>query len=140
MARLSKEEQARFEGANWLLELVKKEGIEKAELELKWRGVNGIPCAVKKTDLDNFSARVKDHVLDTVCCLAAMTLRDEFEFGEQRINRFINRFNEKTDALTMEYCSWSDMQQVLKEEVNIDFTIPKECRVPETNSIGVNKE
>lgn len=138
MARLSKEELARHEGANWALNKIKAEGIQQLEEELKWRGVHGIPVHVSNADLANFSNEARENCIQTVCLLASAVLRDEFGFGKDRLNRFIERFNSKTDCLTMDFCNWYDYAQVLEEETGIHFNVPQEC-VVEVNSIGVQK-
>nr|DAP92563.1 MAG TPA: F420H2 dehydrogenase subunit [Caudoviricetes sp.] len=55
--------------------------------------------------------------------LDEMVLRDEFDFGQKRLERFCERFNLKTDALCDEEIIWDDLIQTLKEETGLDFTI-----------------
>lgn len=124
MARLSKEEIARFEGMNYALELVEKHGYEAARKELTECGLMGRPLGVKKTDADAFVNTAKESILKTVTLLSAVTLRDEFDFGTVRLNRFIERFNEKTECLLCNVVSWSEMAETMKEETGIDFPLP----------------
>ena len=119
MGKLSKEELARFSGAEWMVRFIKEKGIEAAEKELEMRGVRGIPLAVKEGDLVRFSTREKKNTIATMILMACMTLRDEFGFGFDRMNRFIDRFNKKTECLVGKYVSWKDIQETIREETGL---------------------
>ena len=78
---------------------------------------------ISTKQLDDMVERVKLNTLDTVLILAAVTLRDAFEFGEKRIQRFVDKFNEKAECLMDDYCTWEDNIKVLEEETNIHLSI-----------------
>ena len=126
MSKLSKEELARFSGAEWMVRYVKEKGLEAAEKELEMRGVRQIPLSVKEQDLKNFSEREKRNTIATVLMMSAMVLRDEFGFGRDRMNKFIERFNTKTSCLVEGYVYWKDMQQTIAEETGILIPLPDE--------------
>lgn len=126
MGKLSKEELARFSGAEWMVRYVKEKGLEAAEKELEMRGVRGIPLAVKEGDLVRFSNREKKNTIATMILMACMTLRDEFGFGFDRMNRFIDRFNKKTECLVGKYVSWKDIQETIREETGLLIPLPDE--------------
>ena len=126
MGKLSKEELARFSGAEWMVRFIKEKGIEAAEKELEMRGVRGIPLAVKEGDLIRFSTREKKNTIATMILMACMTLRDEFGFGFDRMNRFIERFNKKTECLVGKYVSWKDIQETIREETGLLIPLPDE--------------
>ena len=126
MSKLSKEELARFSGAEWMVRYVKEHGLEEAEKELERRGVRHIPLGVKEQDLKNFSEREKRNTIATVLMMSAMVLRDEFGFGRDRMNKFIDRFNKKTSCLVEGYVYWKDMQQTIAEETGIFIPLPDE--------------
>ena len=126
MSKLSKEELARFSGAEWMVRYIKEKGIEAAEKELEMRGIRGIPLAVKEGDLVRFSTREKKNTIATMILMACMTLRDEFGFGFDRMNRFIDRFNKKTECLVGKYVSWKDIQETIKEETGLLIPLPDE--------------
>lgn len=126
MGKLSKEELARFSGAEWMVRYIKEKGIEAAEKELEMRGVRGIPLAVKEGDLVRFSTREKKNTIATMILMACMTLRDEFGFGFDRMNRFIDRFNKKTECLVGKYVSWKDIQETIREETGLLIPLPDE--------------
>ena len=126
MSKLSKEELARFSGAEWMVRYIKEKGIEAAEKELEMRGIRGIPLAVKEGDLVRFSTREKKNTIATMILMACMTLRDEFGFGFDRMNRFIDRFNKKTECLVGKYVSWKDIQETIREETGLLIPLPDE--------------
>ena len=126
MGKLSKEEVARYSGANWMIDYTKKNGLEAAEQELQKRGARQIPLALNRPDLEHFEEYTKKNTIATVLMMAVMTLRDEFGFGTERINRFIERFNSKTSCLCEGYVYWKDMQDTIKEETGILIPLPDE--------------
>lgn len=126
MGKLSKEEVARYSGANWMIDYTKKNGLEAAEQELQKRGARQIPLALNRPDLERFEEYTKKNTIATVLMMAVMTLRDEFGFGTERINRFIDRFNNKTNCLCEGYVYWKDMQETIKEETGILIPLPDE--------------
>lgn len=125
MGKLSKEEVARYSGANWLIEYAKKNGLEAAEKELEMRGARNIPLGVNKTDLHKFEVEEKRNTIATILLMACATLHDEYGFGYDRMNRFINRFNTKTECLVDKYVDWEDIQQTIQEETGLFIPLPQ---------------
>lgn len=126
MAKVDKKiHEYRMAGAAWILDIAKKDGIESAEKELERRGAEFIPMEINNVALKEFEERVKNNTIDTICLLSAATLRDEFGFGKERLKRFVERFNEKSDCICENYVTWNDMIEQMKEETGIDFNIRK---------------
>ena len=123
MARLDKEEIARRSGMMYALKIAKEKGIEGLEEEIKYRNITEIPIAIKRDKLNECIENIKLNTIDTILVLSAVTLRDEFGFGKERLARFIERFNLKTDCLVGEYCTWDDLRQNLEEECGIKLSI-----------------
>lgn len=123
MARLNKEEQARREGMSYALRIAKEKGIEALEADLKMRNAIGLPIPVSQKVLDEFTENVKSQMYDSTMVLWAVTLRDELGFGEKRIQRILDRFNEKVGCLAGDYTTWQEQMGILKEECNIELTI-----------------
>lgn len=123
MGKLSREEQWRREGMSFALKVAKEKGIEGLENDLKMRCAVGLPIPVNKKALDECVENIKCNTIDTVVILMAAVLRDEFEFGRGRIQRFMDRFEEKADCIAGDYCTWKDYIETLKEETGIEFSI-----------------
>lgn len=123
MARLDKEEVARRDGMAYALRIAREKGIEGLEEEVKYRNITEIPIAIKRDKLNECIENIKLNTIDTILVLSAVTLRDEFGFGKERLARFIERFNLKTDCLVEDYCTWDDLRQNLEEECGIKLSI-----------------
>lgn len=119
----SKEEQARREGMSYALRYAKNHGIEALENELKMRGAYNIPIRISDKDLQAFTDNAKMMLLDTVLILASMTLHDEFGFGHDRLQRFVERFNFKAECIGDDYTTWQDQIDILKEECGLEYQL-----------------
>ena len=126
MSKLSKEELARFQGAAWALRMVEEKGLEAAQKDLEQRGIRRLPLACNKQDIRNFELYEKKNTLATVLMMTCMTLRDEYGFGYDRMNRFIKRFNDKTSCLVDGYVNWKELQDTIKAETGILIPLPDE--------------
>ena len=124
MSRLSKEELARYEGANWILEKVKAEGIEAAEKDLEMRGARNIPLKVKQSDLHKFEVSEKANTIKSMLLISIYCIHDAYDFDEKEINKFINLFNSRAECLVDKWVSWKDIQQTMAEETGIFIPMP----------------
>lgn len=124
MSRLSKEELARYQGANWILDKIKAVGIEEAEKELIMRGARNIPLAVKDSDLHKFEQSEKSNTIKSMLLFSIYCMYDEFGLDVEQINKFIARFNARAECLVKNYVSWKDIQQTMAEETGIWIPMP----------------
>ena len=53
--------------------------------------------------------------------LSAVALRDEFEFGGQRLERFIEKVNDSLDSYNKGYVSVTDFNDMIFEETGIQI-------------------
>lgn len=90
MAR-DKLEEARREGMAYALKIAKTKGIEGLEEECKFRGATKMPLALPKNAIDECVLKIKENTIDTITILSAITLRDQFGFGAERIKKYIYR-------------------------------------------------
>lgn len=123
MARIDKEEQARREGMAYALRIAKEKGIDALEEDLKMRNAIGLPVGVDRKALNQFTENVKFNTVDTMVILMAVTLHDEFGFGEKRVQRAIDRFMFKANCLNEDYTTWQEQIEILKEELGIELSI-----------------
>lgn len=126
MSKLSKEELARFSGADWALRMCEKDGVEACRKELEERGIIGIPLNISKAQLHEFENRVRMNVLNTVLLLSVSVMLDEFEFDQDMLIRFIERFNNRSDCLDGDYVRWEEIQNTLQEEINLKLPLTEE--------------
>ena len=123
MARIDKEEQARREGMAYALRIAKEKGIDALEEDLKMRNAIGLPVGVDRKALYQFTENVKFNTVDTMVILMAVTLHDEFGFGEKRVQRAIDRFMFRANCLDEDYTTWQEQIEILKEELGIELSI-----------------
>ena len=121
MAKLSKEEIARREGMAYALRIAKEKGIEALEEDLKMRNAINLPCRVSKADLDKFSENVKYNIVFYIKILMAVTMHDEFGFGNKRIKQMFKRFDLKAECLADDYTTWDEQVSIIAEECGIDM-------------------
>lgn len=125
MAKVNKEEQARREGMAYALKVAKEKGIDGLEEELKFRNATHIPVAVSRSACDEQINLIRLNTIDTVTILFVATLHDEFDFGQKRVQRVLDRFDQKAEGIIGNYCTWDDYIQLIKEELNITLAIRK---------------
>lgn len=126
MAGLSKEESARFSGAEWMLRLVEEKGIEEAKKELENRNLRGIPLKVKNEDVKKFYTEEYNNIVKCLTLISASTLYDEYDFGIEDLNRYINRFNTKASCIADDYVSWKEVQAEIRNETGILIPLPED--------------
>ena len=119
MGKISKEEIARREGMAYALKLAKEQGIDALEKDLKMRNAINLPLRCSQHDLEVFSENVKSNILYHIKVLVMVTLHDEFDFGNQRLQRFFKRFDSKAECLVGDYTNWDEQVQILAEECGI---------------------
>lgn len=124
MAKLSKIEQARFDGFNRACRVAKEKGLDGLLEEQKRRGISRISVAIPEKDFTEQMLEWKSNCLQTVLLMGSAVLRDEFGFGRERLTRFVNRFNEKSDCIGQDYLTWTDMALQMAKETGIDYKLP----------------
>lgn len=132
MSKRDQREEARREGIAFAVRFLEKaqkehnssyDCIEMLKEEAKKRGAYDIPVGLDKKEVDEFSLRVKQNVLDCVLALSTLVLNDEFDFGKKRLERFINRFNKKSECILENYTTWEETLGILKDERGIKLNI-----------------
>lgn len=66
---------------------------------------------------------IKMTTIDTILLLALSTVRDEFGFGEKRMQRLINRMEKKATCLIGDMATWEDFRETIKEETGIEVSV-----------------
>jgi len=106
--------------------MVEEKGLEATQKDLEERGIRKLPLAVNKQDIRRFEEYEKRNTMATVLMMACVTLRDEYGFGPDRMKRFVQRFNNKTECLVGNFVSWTDLQQTIEEETGLHLPLPEE--------------
>lgn len=112
-------------GMEYACRIAKEKGIESLIEECKFRKKTSIPISVERKKCDEAIEHIKLNTIDTIRILALAVLRDEFGFGKDRLRRFAERFEKKTECLCEEYVNWEDIIENIKEETGIEESIRK---------------
>lgn len=114
-------QRGRDDGLLLALKIVKESGVEGLEREIKYRGITNIHTSMSEKELTAAGIKFKFLVIKTVLCMAIAVLRDEFDFGRQRLQRFVKRFMEKTSCMEGGWISWAELQENIQEETGIEI-------------------
>lgn len=123
MAKTNEYMAGREDGLQLALRIVKEKGIEGLEEEIRFRNITGIHTLLDKKSLDTATKKIKEMTVDTFTVLSVATLRDEFDFGKKRCERFINRMNLKAECLLDDMVTWQDFIDSIEEEMGIKLRI-----------------
>lgn len=123
MSNLKDYNRGRNDGLAMALRIIESDGIEGPRKEIKFRGVTGIHTALAKKELDQASKQIKEMTLDTMIVLAVATLHDEFDFGQKRCQRFMDRLELKAGCLIDNLATWPDYIKAIKDEIGLELSI-----------------
>lgn len=90
-------------------QLVKEDGIEALEKELKFRNITKINGPMLAKELDTGIDQIKKLTYETILAMAVGVLYSEFGFGKVRIERFKEAFESATDGLADGIVTWADI-------------------------------
>lgn len=123
MSNLKDYNRGRNDGLAMALRIAEEDGIEGLRKEIKFRGVTGIHTTLAKKELDQASKQIKEMTLDTMIVLAVATLHDEFDFGQKRCQRFMDRLELKAGCLIDDLATWADYIKAIKDEIGLELSI-----------------
>ena len=123
MSNLKDYNRGRNDGLAMALRIAEEDGIEGLRKEIKFRGVTGMHTTLAKKELDQASKQIKEMTLDTMIVLAVATLHDEFDFGQKRCQRFMDRLELKAGCLIDDLATWPDYIKAIKDEIGLELSI-----------------
>ena len=96
--------EARMSGYIAAYNIVKKEGIEALEKDLKMRNVLKIDVAVKGSQVREYFDEISKNLYFNTLTAVAWTLHNSYKFGKKRIQEFKQKFDETVQAtLDLDY-------------------------------------
>lgn len=129
MANMKEYNRGRDQGLDMAWRLLRdagnKEGAELIAGEIKARGKSPVKLAVTSKEIATAMAPMKWCMYETFQCMALMVLHDEFGFGKIRCQRFLKRWNFKTDCMSDGFVDWADQVEAVRNEIGID--LPTDC-------------
>lgn len=115
--------QGRNEGIAFCDKIAKEKGLEELQRVTRQRNLAGLRTLIDPKDLDKDLINIKMQILDTVLIMSLIVLKDEFDFGSKRLNRFKQRFNDKTECLESGNVTWIDMIEQIQQENDIKLQL-----------------
>ena len=123
MSKMTDYQAGREDGLLLAERIVKEGGLERLQEEIKYRGITGVHTQLAKKEIEKASEVIKMTTIDTILLLALSTVRDEFGFGEKRMQRLINRMEKKATCLIRDMATWEDFRETIKEETGIEVNV-----------------
>lgn len=123
MSKMTDYQAGREDGLLLAERIVKEGGLERLQEEIKYRGITGVHTQLAKKEIEKASEVIKMTTIDTILLLALSTVRDEFDFGEKRMQRLIDRMEKKATCLIGDMATWEDFRETIKEETGIEVNV-----------------
>lgn len=123
MAKMNDYMAGRQDGLQLALTIVEKNGVDGLRDEIEFRNATKIHTLLDRKSLEIATRKIKEMTMDTFTILCVATLRDEFDFGAKRCQRFIDRMNLKAECLMDDIVGWQDFIDNIDEEMGIKLRI-----------------
>lgn len=123
MSKMTDYQAGREDGLLLAERIVKEGGLERLQEEIKYRGITGVHTQLAKKEIEKASEVIKMTTIDIILLLALSTVRDEFGFGEKRMQRLINRMEKKATCLIGDMATWEDFRETIKKEMGIEVNV-----------------
>lgn len=120
-------QKGRNDGLALAMKIVREGGKDALEEEMRVRGVTGINVNLTEKELVQALLPIKEMTIRTVLAMSLAVLRDEFGFGKARLQKFMDRFTEKSACLSGGWVSWADICQNIQAETGIEIDFSGMC-------------
>jgi hypothetical protein len=121
MARLTKIEQARWDGFNRACRIVQEHGADALLEEQKRRGVTGISVAIDGETTRHIAVQIGRNAIWIAVNAGCLVLHDKFGFGHDRIQRYLTEYAEVTDSIDAELLTYADIEKALTTETGVEL-------------------
>ena len=115
--------RGRMEGLEYAERIVQKDGLKGLQEEIKKRGYTGISINVSHKEMEQATAQMRNMMLDTIMAMSIGILHDEFGYGHDRLQRFIDKFQEGAELLAEGVITWEQIIENTEEVVGIPLSI-----------------
>lgn len=124
-----------MDGMAYALEIVKKQGIEALEKEVKYRNAQFVPLEVSQETIKETVVMCAERIQNTMAIVALSVLHDTFGYGKIRLQRYQSAFDDRCDVLSAKdpdgdyYAVISDFAAELAEKYDMEFDMEVLYRV-----------
>lgn len=129
MAKKDKDFELRMSGILYAYKMVKENGLEELEKDIKMRGVLRAPLSYSKGDIDKFLEYLKTNFYHSIMSVACIALENAFGFKKVRLKRFKEAFAKATtdmmdfDYIGENYVTLEDYAVYLNKEYDLDVDV-----------------
>lgn len=120
MSKLDDMSRARADAMAYATKQIKTIGMDAWEQELKLRNTYGLTLPVKQKDIVREWDKIWHIMLNQTLLASLSVLLDEFDFTDEQLKRFTERYNLKSDCLGDDYHLWQDYADMMKAEHDIE--------------------
>lgn len=106
----------RLEGMGYALKAIEESSVDDFRKELAYRKNTGITALITPKELKQTRDLITTDALKVALIFSVYALRDEFGFGEERIKRFVKRYELKAQHFFEGLYSFEELRQMLEEE------------------------
>lgn len=89
--------------------ILKEEGQEALDKEMKFRNITHVNSRLTAREIDTGIEEIKQLTFETILTVAMGVLYSEFGFGKKRLERFRDVFSEAIPALADGIVTWADI-------------------------------
>ena len=111
----------RNEGLAIAYKIVRAEGIEGLEREIRLRGATQINTHMTATELDKVTEQVKRTLYQTLNVAFISILHDTFGFGQKRCQKAMDAFDKLVAYLDHGWAYWMDLVESLKRDLELSM-------------------
>ena len=128
MAR-DKEHELRMQGAIWAGNLIKKEGMEAYDREMRMRNMLRLPITQNGSEIKKIWDTISGNIFNNILTVALYVLYDTYGFKKTRLERFMKAFQKiAQDSLDLDYMGehyvrLEDFAIELKERFGVEIDV-----------------
>lgn len=114
---------ARNEGIEFALNIVKEQGIEALEEEVKFRNESGFGKKIDRKTLQAMREATEGVAIETLLINALNVLGDKFDFTSEQLNKFNDEFMNRIECIYDDYAEWKDFIDALEKEYSLELKL-----------------
>lgn len=122
MAKINDLMDGRNQGLIMAHKIVKEDGLEALEKEIRYRNIMGISINVSKKELNEATKVMKEHATQVAIVLAMVALLEEFSFSKLQIQKFKKAFDDKVNNILSDEATIKEYIELVSDKYDIDIT------------------
>lgn len=123
MSKLDDLAVGRREGMAYALRIAEKDGLDGLKEEIEKRKITGLDLNVSHKEMEEATQQMRNMMMDTIMSFSMGILHDEFGFGHDRLQRFMDRFEAGAELLNSGAITWQQIIENTQETTGINLKI-----------------